>query len=216
MWSLRPTSPCFDILGFNCSKRETTSTIELNRQKIMLRAKSTAEIFWGEVFLNSQTPRTKRTSIIPAELAPGREIGASCSLIRANGDFRAGFWCIHLQDRDPARSSLSHRLRWPKMRQWGDFGSRGMLSDTLGSETLISPANPVFNSSLNFQLLFSPLWFNSPNSPCSSMTLLVGKGGFGFNSAAVTQRVPISVSHQQPQPNATISIPWSDSSFPSA
>lgn len=67
-----------------------------------------------------------------------------------------------------------------------------MLSDTLGSETLISPANPVFNSSLNFQLLFSPLEFNSPNSPCSSMTLLVGKGGFGFNS------VPISLSPASP------------------
>lgn len=82
------------------------------------------------MFLSSQTPSTKRTSTIPEELAPGRslarKIGTSCSLIRANGDFRAGFWCIHLQDRDPARSSLSHRhwhrLRWPEMRGFWEQG----------------------------------------------------------------------------------------------
>lgn len=140
------------------------------------------------MFLSSQTPGTKRASIISEELAPGRSLarktGASRSLNRADGHFRAGFWCIHLQDRDPARSSLSHRrwhrLRWPKMRQGGNFGSRVMLSDILGfprgPEISASPANPVFNSSLNFQLPLSPSGFNCSSSPCASMTLPVGKG----------------------------------------
>lgn len=139
------------------------------------------------MFPSSQTPRTNRTSIIPEELAPGRSLtrktGASRSLIRADGDFRAGFWCIPLQDRDPARSSLSHRrwhrLRWPKMRQGGNFGSRVMLNDILGfprgPQSSASPANPVFTSSLNFQLPPSPSGFSCSSSPCASMTFLVGK-----------------------------------------